>query len=196
MVAILPDRNCLVVTGLGDPEALRAAFILAAERHNPRPVSLIPLVRSWPAWEALELAERHPCYDLWRRLVLTTQAEVYEQQKQALEDLFLRGDRDIFVASFIVEEDEGGHPRSRSVWARNVLSLLPETDLVALADPSCPKGEELLGCFEWSTVVEECRDRFTPPSFYPIRPQLQGFPPPFDLPFPRAPPTPPHARPT
>ena len=176
MVAILPDRNCLVVTGLGDPDALRAAFVLAAERHHPRPVSLIPLVRSWPAWEALELDERHSCYDLWRRLVLTTQAEVYEQQKQALESLFLRGDRDILVARFIVDEDAGDHPRSRSVWTRDVLSLLPETDLVALVDPSRPKGEENLGWFEWSTIVEECRDHFTPTSFYPIRHQVQGFP--------------------
>jgi hypothetical protein len=176
MVAILPDKNCLVVTGLGDPEALRAAFVLAAERHNPRPVSLIPLVRSWPAWEALELHERHPCYDLWRRLVLTTEAEVYEQQKTALESLFHSMDRDVFVASFIVEEDEDGHPRSRSVWTRDVLSLLPETDLVALVDPSRPRGEELLGWFEWSTIVEECGDRFTPTSYYPIRHQGQGFP--------------------
>jgi hypothetical protein len=39
MVAVIPDRNCLVVTGLGDVEAQRTALEFAAGRPKPRPVS-------------------------------------------------------------------------------------------------------------------------------------------------------------
>jgi len=175
MVAIIPDRNCLVVTGLGDPEALKTALELVAGRANPRPVSTIPLVRSWPGWETLELAAIHPCYALWRRLVLEERADVHEQQKRALESLFARLGRDVFVASFTVTEDPSGYRCSRCVWTAGAVSLLPETDLIGLVDMSRPEGQQLLGWFDAGTLRERCGKLLKPTDFYPIRYQVESF---------------------
>jgi len=176
MVAIIPDRNCLVVTGLGDLEALRTALELAAGRANPRPVSMIPLVRSWPGWETLELAASHPCYALWRRLVLEERAQLYKQQQEELESLFARLGRDVFVASFTVTEDPSGYRCSRCVWTAGVVSLLPETDLIGLVDLSRPEDQQLLGWYEGAMLRERCGTRLEPTDFYPIRYRVESFP--------------------
>ena len=176
MVAIIPDRNCLVVTGLGDLEALRAAFELVAGRANPRPVSTIPLLRSWPGWEPLELAASHPCYAVWRRLVVDEEAQLYEQQKKELENLFARLGRDVFVASFTVTEDPSGYRCSRCVWGAGTVSLLPETDLIGLVDLSRPEGQQLLGWFEGAMLRERCGTLLERTDFYPTRYRVESFP--------------------
>jgi hypothetical protein len=176
MVALIPDRNCLVVTGLGDIEALRTALELAAARPKPRPVSSIPLVRSWPAWETLELAASHPCHGLWRRLVLEEKAQLYNEQKKELEALFARLGRDVFVASFTLTEDPGGDRCSRCVWTAGAVSLLPETDLIGLVDLSRPEGQQLLGWFEGATLRGRCGKLLEATDFYPIRYQIESFP--------------------
>jgi hypothetical protein len=176
MVAIIPDRNCLIVTDLDKPEALAAAFTLAAEHPKPRPLSLIPLVRRWPTWEALDLSDAHPCYPLWRRLVLSEQASIYAQQQERLRSLFDSLGRDVFVASFVVAGDDGGPTRSRAVWTAGVSSFLPETELLGLLDPSRPKGQELLGWFETTAVSEHAGHLLGSTDFIPRRYQVDGFP--------------------
>jgi hypothetical protein len=176
MVAIVPDRSCLVVTGLGDAESLRAALELAAGMATPRPISRIPLVRSSTGWETLELAAGHPCYALWRRLVLEETAQCYEAQREELESLFARLGRDVFVASFTVTEDPKGHRCSRCVWTAGAVSLLPDTDLVGLVDLSRPEGQQLLGCFETKALQEHCGELLEATGFYPIRYQVESFP--------------------
>ncbi|HEV3458859.1 MAG TPA: hypothetical protein VHG32_20090, partial [Thermoanaerobaculia bacterium] len=176
MVALIPDRNCFVVTGLGDVEALRTALEFAAGRANPRPVSMIPLVRSCPGWETLELAPSHPCYALWRRLVLEEKAQLYGQQKKELEALFARLGRDVFVASFMVTEEPGGHLWSRCTWTAGAVSLLPETDLIGFVDLSRPEGQQLLGWLEGATLRGRLGKLLEATDFYPIRYQVESFP--------------------
>ncbi|HEY6320424.1 MAG TPA: hypothetical protein VJA16_02570 [Thermoanaerobaculia bacterium] len=176
MVALIPDRNCLVVTGLGDVAALRSALEFAAARARSRPVSSIPLVRSWPAWETLELAESHPCYALWRRLVLDEKAQLYNEQKTESEALFARLGRDVFVASFTVTEDPRGDLCSRCVWTAGAVSLLPETDFIGLVDLSRPEGQQLLGWFEGATLRGSLGKLLEATDFYPIRYRVESFP--------------------
>jgi hypothetical protein len=62
-----------------------------------------------------------------------------------------------------------------------VSTLLPETELLGLVDPSRPKDQELLGWFETTAVSKHAGHLLVPTDFIPRRYQVDGFPTPQEL---------------
>jgi hypothetical protein len=175
IVAIVPDRNRLIVTGTDDPAALAKALELALA-ESPRPVSAVPLLRRWPTWEPLILPEDHPCHALWSRVSTKESFEIYRQQKELLERLHEKKKEDLFVASYqVVEDTRTGLRTSYCVWGLDVRSLLPKTDRIFFVDLGGPGGQTVED-FPWDVVETCCGDLLQPTQDLPRRYLVQGFP--------------------
>jgi hypothetical protein len=131
-------------------------------------------VSDWIPWE---VEEDHPCFHAFERVRTKEFAQIYEQQKKLLEKLLEKDDLDIFVASFLIHEDqESGRLRSACSWTRDVVALLPGTDLVCFVDPLRPRGEELVGCFPWDQVERCCGHLLKRADHRPRRFHVESFP--------------------
>ncbi len=67
------------------------------------------------------------------------------------------GQLDLFVAIFgAIENRETKAVHSYCVWTKGIVSLLPETDLIAFYDTERPEGEHLLAEIDWDLVTAYC----------------------------------------
>ncbi|UTY59996.1 hypothetical protein [Massilia sp. erpn] len=101
-------------------------------------------------------------------------ARDYADQQQELEQRYQAAQEDIFVASYSLQQDEAsGQVFSYSVWTRDVLSLLPCTDWVALVDSDTGR----VRWQRWPQVMEAAGEMARPEEGvgYPPRMRVSGF---------------------
>jgi hypothetical protein len=175
-VALVPNRNCLILIGSDDEEAVaRALALAAAEQQAPGAISVLPLRRTPSGWTLWEVAAGHPSHETYRRLRLEEVGGIYTEQKRLLDAIHEKEDTDVFVASFSVSGNpETGKQRSYCAWTRGVVALLPRTDLIAFADPERPEGEHFRGVFAWESVEERCGHLLQPADDLPVRYEISA----------------------
>lgn len=170
-VALIPNRNCLIVTGSDDDEAVgRALALAAAEQQAPGAISVLPLRRTPSGWTLWEMAAGHPSHETYRRLRLEEVGGIYTEQKRLLDAIHEKENVDVYVASFsAMENPETGEHRSFCSWTRGLVGLLPRTDLIAFADVERPEDQQFLGLFPWEAVEERCGHLLRPTDDLPTR---------------------------
>jgi hypothetical protein len=67
--------------------------------------------------------------------------------------LYEQKGKDLFVASYTLNQRETGGHESYSVWSKTVPALLPKTDLSAFFDPTKPESQRTLGLAKWNDVM-------------------------------------------
>lgn len=157
-VALVPNRNCLILTGAEDDEAVSHAMALAAsEIQASAPLSLLPLRHTPSGWEPWEIGDNHPHRRNFQQLRLHELRRLYGDQKRLLEALQEKEETGIFVASyFALEHKTTGQTLSSCTWTRGIISLLPRTDEISFCDLSLPEGQQVRGTFDWETVEAHC----------------------------------------
>jgi hypothetical protein len=173
-VAMVPNRDTLLITGEGDEAGLRMMLGLAEEAlREPYPLIGGALVLEAGEWVDWLPPEGHPSRGPFRRLRLDWIGPEYTEQKRLLEEVHPRTGEDPFVASFSAVATEGGDRLSYCVWGEGVDSLLPETDLVFLMKRGVD-GPAASGT--WGRVVEVAGDLMEPTEHYPARYRVRAFP--------------------
>lgn len=157
-IALLPNRNCLIVTGSEDDDAVGQVLAYAeSQMEAPGALSVLPLRQTPSGWAPWEIADNHPSRETFRRLRLKEMGGIYEDQKRLIDAIHEKEKTDIFVGSFSAfENQETGHVRSYTTWTWGVLSLLPRTDLIGFYDPRLPEGQKIRGLFDWEKVEAVC----------------------------------------
>jgi ribosomal protein S30 len=176
-VAMVPNRDTLIVTGADDPGGLGLmAKITEAALEEPRPISGIPVWLDEDTWRPFVPDEDHPMFVPFGRLRVMSLASDYSAQKQLLDALHGKSDEDLFVASFtVIEHTESGQLSSYCTWTRDVTTLLPHTDLVVLVDPDAP-DEPVLARVDWADVARVVGSRMEQVEMYPPRYRVNSFP--------------------
>jgi len=169
-VAMVPNRACLLLAGERDGPALMAMVAKAREVlvSESRPLSseMFRLQEGrWQPW-------RPPASDAALALG-RLQAEVlagdYAAQKQALDELHQRRERDVFVASFTLVEKPDGRLVSYSVLSKGVDTWLPRTERVVFVEPDSPKAAKKIVAwevFEAGLAAHIDVLNFVPPRFH------------------------------
>lgn len=179
-VAIVPGRSALILTGDRDFEPLAAAMQVALEawENEPRPVSLLPIVRRAGQWQELVLPRGHACYDLLCELRVREAAQLYDDQTPALQSWMERQGEDVYVAQLIASKHtESGRFNSIAVWSRGVDSLLPRAEQVAFFDPDRKEEERNLALVDFDLVESHLRQAFERTEHVPERFRARSFPP-------------------
>ena len=171
-IAMIPNRENLIVAGSEDDEALAGMAKLAAEAlKEPRSISGIALCLDGDEWKPWLPPPSHPSYKEFQRLRLQTLGQDYAQQKALLDKLHEKNGEEVFVASFSVIQSPEGKMFSYATWTETKNSLLPETDVLVLGRLG---GEPAM--VEWQKVVEIVNDMLEPLDIYPPRYRVRGFP--------------------
>lgn len=178
-VAMVPNRDTLIVTGSDDQVGLQVMCKMAEESfQKPRPIATIALRLVGDDWESWLPDASSPAYAKLHELKLRTVGMEYNDQKELLDQIHQQSGQDVFVASFsAVQNKQSGRITSYSVWSDGVDTLLPETDDIVLLrpDPAADKVEvAAAGSFE--CVREVVSDLMQPLGTYPERWRVAEFP--------------------
>ena len=109
---------------------------------------------------------------LAHNLFVIDRAAFYADQKEALDNLHEKTGRDVFTATFSVHAHKEIY-ESNCVWTQDAASLLPVTDLVALAPADKAVKFKLV---RWQNVLDVCGYRMQPTSESPPRFLVESFP--------------------
>jgi hypothetical protein len=172
-VALVPDRELLLLADSEDPAALARMAELAQERleEADRPVSGRAVVLEQSGWSAFKPpAEIAAPFENLARLYAH---RYYAEQKELLDALHERAGDDIFVAtSTLVQREGSDRYLSYATWTRGVRTLLPQVDEIAFFDLDTKTGRMA----EWSAARRVLGERMVATDHCPPRWRVSGFP--------------------
>jgi hypothetical protein len=178
-IAMVPNRDTLIVTGADDPEGLAVMGKVAEESfQKPRPISTIAVRLVGDEWESWLPEREAAVYETFRELRLRTIGMEYNDQKELLDQIHEQAGEGLFVASFsAVKHKSSGRVTSYSVWSQGVDTLLPETDDIVLLRPQPIAGEvKLAAAGSFERVRQIAGDLMQPLGIYPERYRVAEFP--------------------
>ena len=171
-IAMVANRENLIVTGAEDDEGLSGMLKLAAKAlEGPRPISGIALRWDGDAWAPWLPPPSHPSYKGFQHLYLQTIGQDYAQQKDMLDKLHAKNGQKVFVATFTAIQSPDGKVFSYSTWTETNNSLLPKTDVLVLGRPG---GKPAM--VPWEKVVEIAGELLEAVDIYPPRFRVREFP--------------------
>ncbi|MFG0297964.1 MAG: DUF1444 family protein [Maioricimonas sp. JB045] len=172
-VALVPNRDTLLIAGSEDEEGLGAIAELAdSALEAPRPMNALPVILINDEWHTWELSADHPHYQKFRLLEIKSLGAEYADQKALLESLYHRDGEDVFVASYSAFQDEEQRYVSYCVWGEGIDSLLPRADQVMFAR----REDETFIRGNWDFVQQVVGDLMVPTDAYPQRFRVREFP--------------------
>lgn len=148
-IAMIPNRDTLLVTGSGDEEGLAMMVELAEKAlDDPRPLAATPLRLHDGEWVDWMPADGHPLRNRFRELERRYYYLEYADQKETLDELHIKEELDIFVATYsAIRVEETEEIFTYSVWPEGIDALLPLSDRVILGSEGKPGRMA-----EWSRV--------------------------------------------
>jgi hypothetical protein len=174
LVAMVPDRDVLLLAGSEDVAQLRAMAAVARRRWDGdvRSLSGWPLVRRDGQWQVFE-----PPADVaaqFRRLERRYAALAYRQQSEVLQKYLAALGEDVFVGSWLLEEAKDAPPgefTTLSVWTEDVATLMPEADEVVFNS-----SDKVMYRAPWARVRAVVPQLMHPTEYFPVRWRVDGFP--------------------
>jgi hypothetical protein len=170
-VAAIPTRNHLLVAGARDSGALRrlAQATVKILDSEPRPMTAQLLRYGGGQWSACDdpAASIPALREAHFKLLLRD----YAQQKDLLEAILRREQKDLFVATLQAFNTREGTV-SLAQWTKNVDTLLPKADRLALLDM---ETREML-IVAWEQAAPLLGAALQPQGLHPERYLVSGYP--------------------
>jgi hypothetical protein len=178
LVAMVPNRDTLLVAGAEDDKALAVLIELAeAALKDPRPIHGFPLRRASHGWVPFVPEPGRPGAERFRLLRMNCLGHDYTEQAGLLNQLSDRRGGGPFAASFsAMQNTQTGESVSYCVWSEGVPTLLPETDRVIFHRPGGESDGRIVTSGDWDHVRQVVGDQMTPLGLYPERYRVEAFP--------------------
>lgn len=176
-VAMVPNRDTLLIAGQDDVEGLQLLATLAEEAsQKPRPISTVTLTLVDDEWQTWLPEPTSPAYNRLHDLQLQSIGGEYNDQKELLEQLHAARHEDVFVASFSgMQDSKTGQTASYCVWPRGVATLLPETEEVFFVGGDA-ESPDLIARASWDRVQQVVGHLLQAQDYYPPRYLVNEFP--------------------
>lgn len=177
-VVCIPNRLTLLVAGSEDTDAVRRMLAAAEEivRTQANPQNPAPLpVRNGEVSD-FSVPTNSPIFNEVERAKRGAAHLYYGEQKETLEKLYENKGKDVFVASYTLNQLDSGAYVSVGVWTKGVATLLAVTDEVVFVDPDRPKGQNVVARAPWASVVSVVPDLILDTKMFPQRFYVSGFP--------------------
>jgi len=169
-VALLPNRDTLLVVGSEDPAGLRWALETALESLHQDPVALnaCPLRLSHFQWQPFLARPEHPICPLLFQVEQRRLLAEYASQKALLDRRHGAAGQAITVAPLHLERAPGAVASSYTVWSQGMgEAWLPVADRVRLAWEL--GGERGRAWVPWARVQERLSHLLEPVGLFPER---------------------------
>lgn len=177
-IAMVPNRDTLIVTGSEDEEGLAIMAKIAKDSFDkPRPISTVALRLEGDEWTPWLPPAHSPQHADFHELKLRTVGAEYNDQKELLDAIHEQTGETAFVASFsALQNKETGRVTSYSVWSEGVECLLPETDAVLFFSPTAADDGKIVAGGSWEEVQQVVGELMEPMGLYPERYRVKEFP--------------------
>ena len=173
-VAMVPNRDHLIITGADDEQGLLMMAELASKRlEDAYSLSAVPLILDSDGWRDWMPPADHPLYRRFRDMELRWLGPMYEEQKQLLDALHEKEAIDVYVGTFGAVEKKGGDLVSYCVWGEGVHTLLPVTQKVVVMRQGEDKAVAL---GTWQRVQEVAGHLMERTDDYPPRFRVRDIP--------------------
>lgn len=173
-VAMIPNRDTLLVTGSEDPSGLAAiAEIAETALAEPRAISGVLIRLQRDQWKEFMVPEEHPAFLQLNKLRVDTIAREYEHQEQLLNRYYKANDKDVFVAPIVFYQNgSGGRFKTAAPCPAGWVSEIPRADIIAVLS----NKENVIGV-TWEKFVEIAGDSLQKQEdLYPERFRIERFP--------------------
>lgn len=176
-VAMVPNRNILIVTGSDDEQGLVAMAEIAEQTlQKPRPMSGFAF-RLDNGWTPFLPEPNHPAYTRLFNLAARELMDNYKHQKSYLDQYHQKNNIEVFVASVMTFVDVNNQIITVSTWSKGGVSLLPKTDQVALIVYDNDNKPKNLGAVKWDELIRVVGSLIEPVTdTYPLRYRVSTFP--------------------
>jgi hypothetical protein len=174
-IAMAPTRDTLVVAGSDDLDALKGLLALAKDAVEKQPgfVSTVAVRLDGDEWEPWLPASSRPLYNDFKLMQVESLVAEYTAQKELLDKLHEARGEDLFAATYkAVQNEQTGQLSTYSVWAGDITSWLPQTDMLAFMRHPGDKPR----MFQWDRVVEVAGHLMEPLDMHPPRFKVSEFP--------------------
>lgn len=158
LIGFAPSHSVFFVTAAETPEAIEAMVEHAsAQAQNHRP--FCQLLWEWDghAWREWMPGADHPAQGAAALQRARETMSIRHEQKNYLEESCQRAGQDVYIGNFQYMEDDGGL-QSWCAYTINVPSVLPQTDVVAIAEIDSAGSANLLGMMPWQAFVTALGD--------------------------------------
>jgi hypothetical protein len=173
LIAMVPNRDSLFVTGSDDPVGWQVMATLAEKsREQPRPMVPIPVRWDGDSWVDWLPEHGRPESTALHNLARHYFLETYADQKQLLDRIHEREGTDVFVASCTLVKKKDDSLYSYAVWANGVKTLLPQTEWLMFARGA----DDLAAIAPWEKAQEIVGRFMQPTENYPLRVLVDDFP--------------------
>ncbi len=177
-VALVPNRDKLLVTGSDDVRGLATIAALGAEAlKQPRFLSGTPLRLVGDEWVDFVPPADHPAYQNFRLLYAHSIGRDYASQGDALKAIYEKTGDDVFVSEHVIaRKNDTGDVMTYAVWSAGIESLLPEAETVYFVRVKGEDDAEIVAGAAWERVRQVVGDLMTPEGLYPERYRVRQFP--------------------
>lgn len=173
-VALVPNRNSLLIAGEDDPTGLELLAGLGAQQlEEAYALSGVPVVLDGDAWIDWRPPADHPLARRFREMELRWIGPLYTAQKDLLNAAHEAEGSGPFVAGFSAIEKQDGELVSYCVWAEGVDTLLPVAQKVVFVREV---GGGPVALADWDRVRAVVGDLMEPTDEYPTRHRVRAFP--------------------
>ena len=177
-VAMVPNRDTLVVTGSEDEHGLEIMSKIAEDSYEkPRPISTVALRLEGDEWQPWLPPRSSPSFAKYHELRLRTIGAEYNDQKELLDEVHAATKAGLYVAQFNAMQNKAtGQVTSYSVWSEGLDILLPQTDSIFFFRPTGEKEGTIVAGGPWEHVQQIVGNMLEPSGMYPERFRVQDFP--------------------
>lgn len=177
-VAMIPNRNYLLVAGSEDPAALLAMIVFAeAALKESRPMTGVAYRLDGSTWVPFLPPASSPAYERMLMAALRTKLDAHQDTKRQLGMLFEETGRDVFVAGLTGMRRADGSIWTWTSWVDGVTdALMPQADYVTFGRVLDSGKTEALGWGKWEDVMRVASDLLEATEHYPVRFCVKQFP--------------------
>lgn len=178
-VAVIPNRDVLLVTGSENDTGLEVLAALAEEGlKQARPISGRLLRLEGDTWEDWLPPPDHPQAIVFGNLARKTAWQDYSEQRTLLQPCLAAQHNDAFVAGYsALSRKESSEIMTYSIWSRGQRTWLPESDIIVLFEPGPDQTSgRVVASGSLERVQEIAGPLLSRVEIYPARWETSGFP--------------------
>ncbi len=174
-VAMVPTRDCLMVTGDEDDIGMQLMIDIAKQHlKDPRPISVTPCRMTGEGWQTWLPPQGHPLHKAMKELYLQGLSGEYREQHESIETALAEGSRSGFVANYYLFRDlDSRELISYCVWPECHFAMLPKTDIIVFMDQH---HMQPLASGRWELVQTILDSKLEDLETYPPRYRVLSFP--------------------
>jgi hypothetical protein len=177
-VAMIPNRNLLLVSGSDDDAALAALAEMAdSALQQNRPMTGMAYRLDGNRWVPYLPPPESAAYAPLRLCRLRSHVEQYAEQKNLLEKLHQKTQEDIFIGKSTLVRRTDGSLFTWAVWVDGITdALMPEAELIFFSGVGEDGQPKSIGIASWERVREVAGELMEPTDYYPPRYRVRRFP--------------------